>query len=78
MLNDMAQGLTASQPGALPRATLRGYAARDYVIRVPLPASRPKYCVLEKGRIQRAFGIEMPNWTGEVQGCLSEITADPG
>jgi len=51
-------------------ASPRPVASEDY----PVPAARPKYCVLDNSRIRRAYGIGMPDWEWEVHSCMAEIT----
>ncbi|MCB8994831.1 MAG: dTDP-4-dehydrorhamnose reductase [Bacteroidales bacterium] len=42
---------------------------RDY----PLPAPRPPFSVLNKGKIRNSFGIAIPNWKDSLHICLSQI-----
>jgi dTDP-4-dehydrorhamnose reductase len=42
---------------------------RDY----PLPAERPFYSVLDKSRIKKKFGIEIPYWRDSVQHCIQRL-----
>ena len=49
-------------------ARVKPVASADY----PLPAARPKYCVLDNTKVREAFGIEMPGWRSEVTGCVAE------
>ncbi len=37
----------------------------------PLPAARPRYSVLSNAKLQRAFGIAMPNWKTSLDECMS-------
>ncbi|HOW25916.1 MAG TPA: dTDP-4-dehydrorhamnose reductase [Bacteroidales bacterium] len=39
----------------------------------PTPASRPFYSVLDKGKIKRDFGMEIPYWKESLKKCLEEI-----
>ncbi len=46
----------------------------------PTAASRPHYSVLDKSKIKRTFGIEIPYWEDSLQTCIDEIItgdADP-
>jgi len=37
----------------------------------PTPAARPKYSVLDKSRIKREFGLNVPYWRESLKKCLS-------
>jgi dTDP-4-dehydrorhamnose reductase len=37
----------------------------------PLPARRPRYSVLANARLQRAFGLVMPDWKTSLAECMS-------
>jgi len=37
----------------------------------PLPAKRPKYSVLDKSKIVKAFGIKIPDWEYSLRKCIS-------
>ena len=37
----------------------------------PLPARRPRYSVLANGKVQRAFGVVMPDWKTSLAECMS-------
>ncbi len=37
----------------------------------PLPARRPLYSVLSNAKLQRAFGVAMPDWEASLAECLS-------
>ena len=36
----------------------------------PTPAARPAYSVLDCGKLQREFGIELPGWQEALDGVL--------
>jgi dTDP-4-dehydrorhamnose reductase len=36
----------------------------------PLPAKRPAYSVMDKSKIKRVFGIEIPHWKESLENCL--------
>ncbi len=36
----------------------------------PLPARRPRYSVLANGKLQRAFGVMMPDWEISLEECM--------
>lgn len=40
----------------------------------PLPAKRPAYSVLSNARLERAFGIALPDWRASLDLCLREIS----
>ncbi len=40
----------------------------------PLPASRPFYSVLDKSKIKKDFGIDIPNWKESLHRCLHQLT----
>jgi len=42
----------------------------------PLPARRPRNPVMSKDKVKRVFGIEMPDWTEQLQACLCGLSAD--
>jgi dTDP-4-dehydrorhamnose reductase len=39
--------------------------------RYPLPARRPRYSVLANAKLQRAFGLAMPDWKTSLAECMS-------
>jgi dTDP-4-dehydrorhamnose reductase len=41
----------------------------------PLPAERPFYSVLDKSKIKKKFGIEIPYWRTSVQNCIDRLNA---
>jgi dTDP-4-dehydrorhamnose reductase len=40
----------------------------------PTPAKRPAYSVLDKTKIQEAFGIQLKNWKESLAGCIEKIS----
>ena len=40
----------------------------------PLPAERPFYSVLNKSKIKKQFGIEIPFWRDSLKECIEKIT----
>lgn len=65
---------TSAQSGqsacALDRApVLKPIATEQY----PLPAQRPRYSVLANAKLQRAFGVVMPDWKISLAECMSCI-----
>jgi dTDP-4-dehydrorhamnose reductase len=40
----------------------------------PLPARRPRYSVLAHDKLQRAFGLEMPDWKSSLADCMGSGT----
>lgn len=39
----------------------------------PSPVQRPAYSVLDKGKIQEAFGLDIPYWTDSLERCLRNV-----
>ena len=39
----------------------------------PLPAERPFYSVLDKAKIKKKFGIEIPYWRDSVKDCIERL-----
>ena len=39
----------------------------------PTPAKRPAYSVLDKSKIQKAFGIELKDWKESLSACLTKL-----
>ena len=39
----------------------------------PSPVRRPSYSVLDKTRIEKAFGMSVPHWTDSLKKCLNNI-----
>jgi len=39
----------------------------------PLPAERPFYSVLDKSKIKKKFGIEIPYWRDSVKDCIDRL-----
>ena len=39
----------------------------------PSPVKRPSYSVLDKTKIQEAFGIEVPYWTDSLRQCIANL-----
>lgn len=36
----------------------------------PTPAKRPAYCILDKRKIKKAFGVEIPHWRTSLKNCI--------
>lgn len=49
---------------------VRPILTRDY----PTPAKRPAFSVLDKNKIKRDFGLDLPHWTKGVEECLSKLS----
>lgn len=45
---------------------------KDY----PLPAARPYYSVMNKEKIKKQFGIEIPHWMDSLKICIAKISSD--
>ncbi len=59
---------------------LAGYAHRVRVTPIttaeyPTPARRPAYSVLSNDKLERVFGIRLPDWETGLQRCLAERSA---
>ena len=39
----------------------------------PTPVTRPAYSVLDKSRIKKIFGVEVPRWENSLKECLNEL-----
>jgi len=39
-----------------------------------LTTIRPRYSVLDNGRVRAAFGITLPDWREQVERCLGEVS----
>jgi dTDP-4-dehydrorhamnose reductase len=39
----------------------------------PTPAARPTFSVLDKSKIKKAFGVEIPHWREDLEACLGEL-----
>jgi dTDP-4-dehydrorhamnose reductase len=39
----------------------------------PTPAKRPHYSVLDKTKIKRVYGIEIPYWEDSLQACIAKL-----
>jgi dTDP-4-dehydrorhamnose reductase len=39
----------------------------------PVKAARPHYSVLNKSKVKKTFGIEIPYWKDSLRHCMSEI-----
>ena len=39
----------------------------------PTPAKRPRYSVIDKSKLKRMLGIEIPNWRNSLGNCLKEL-----
>jgi dTDP-4-dehydrorhamnose reductase len=56
--------------------TLTGLTAKIIPIETkqyPTPAERPKYSILDKEKIKRTFGIQIPNWRDSLIACMNLI-----
>lgn len=55
--------------GGHPEAKVAPCATRDY----PTPACRPSYSVLDKSKIKRIYGIEIPYWRDSLAKCIAGL-----
>ena len=39
----------------------------------PTPAARPRYSVLANAKVQRAFGVALPDWKTSLAACMSRV-----
>ena len=39
----------------------------------PLPATRPFYSLMDKSKIKKQFGIEIPNWRVSLKECVEKL-----
>ena len=39
----------------------------------PLPAKRPTYSVMDKSKIKKTFGLEIPDWRKSLKECIQKI-----
>ena len=63
----VARGVEA---GLLERAPqVDAIATRDY----PTRATRPAWSALDTGKVERSFGLAMPDWREGVARCIAEI-----
>lgn len=57
---------------------LAGIGCKVYPISTeeyPTPAKRPAYSVLNKAKIKRNYGIEIPYWRDSLKACVAELKA---
>lgn len=57
------------QMGGEPQVKVSPCATKDY----PTPASRPNYSVLDKSKIKRTYGIEVPYWKDSLRKCIDRL-----
>ena len=41
----------------------------------PLPATRPRFPITNKGKIKRVFGIETPRWEDQLRSCMADLVS---
>ena len=44
-----------------------------YSSEFPSPVKRPSYSVLDKSKIKKTFGVEVPYWTDSLKKCISNL-----
>ena len=44
----------------------------------PTPAHRPHYSVLNKGKIKRVYGLEIPHWESSLAACMNHYREQEG
>ena len=49
--------------------TIRPIETKDY----PLPAPRPAYAVLNKAKMKKTYGLEIPYWKASLKVCLEKL-----
>ena len=42
----------------------------------PTPAARPHYSVLDKSKIKKVYGIEVPYWMDSLRDCMEQLLAE--
>lgn len=55
--------------GGLRDVTVEACNTKDY----PTAATRPSYSVLDKGKIKRVYGVQVPYWKDSLQLCLDRM-----
>lgn len=53
------------------KCTIQPIETKEY----PAPAARPLYSVLNKGKIKKQFGIQIPYWRDSLKDCINQIKA---
>ena len=51
------------------RASIKPITSDQY----PLPATRPRSPITNKGKIKRVFGMEMPDWEKQLRAFLAGV-----
>jgi len=60
---------SALSGGEFRQPTLRPIRTEDY----PLPAARPLNCPTSKEKVKTVFGVEMSNWTTQLEACMAQL-----
>ncbi|GAA4039022.1 dTDP-4-dehydrorhamnose reductase [Sphingomonas rosea] len=55
-----------------PTATIRPITTADY----PTPAQRPAWSVLDTAKLDRTFGLRLPDWRGGIANVVARLVAD--
>jgi dTDP-4-dehydrorhamnose reductase len=58
--------------GTPARAAVRPVTTGEY----PLPATRPRMCLLDNGGVARAFGVVLDDWRCGLEQCLGALAGD--
>lgn len=55
--------------GGISTCTLKPLRTEEY----PTPAARPHFSVLDKSKIKRVYGIEVPYWVDSLRDCMAQL-----
>ena len=55
--------------GGISTCTLKPLHTEEY----PTPAARPHFSVLDKSKIKRVYGIEVPYWVDSLRDCMAQL-----
>lgn len=69
--HDFAQRIIQSA-GQAERVRVRPIPTSEY----PTPAPRPAYSVLSGAKLQRVFGLQLPDWQTGLEQCFADRTTD--
>ncbi len=55
--------------GGISTCTLKPLHTEEY----PTPAARPHFSVLDKSKIKRVYGVEVPYWVDSLRDCMAQL-----
>ena len=58
--------------GGITACSLKPLHTEEY----PTPAARPHYSVLDKSKIKKVYGIEVPYWVDSLRDCMEQLVAE--